>query len=48
MAFAMSISKNTLGRAKSDLRNEGKIKSWSVGFKPKKWYMSLTALDEVG
>lgn len=42
-AEAMSISEGTLNRAKSDLKKEGKIKSWSEGFNPKKWYISLIA-----
>ncbi len=42
-AEAMSISERTLERAKSDLKKEGKIKSWSTGFNPKKWYVSLIA-----
>ncbi|SHO46808.1 AAA domain-containing protein [Anaerocolumna xylanovorans DSM 12503] len=46
LAQAMNISKNTLGRAKSDLRNEGKVKSWSRGFNPKKWYIALIATDK--
>jgi RecA-family ATPase len=48
LAQVMSISKNTLGRAKSDLRNEGKIKSWSRGFNPKKWYIALTDTEKMG
>jgi RecA-family ATPase len=46
LAQVMNISKNTLGRAKSDLRNEGKVKSWSRGFNPKKWYIALIATDK--
>jgi len=40
-AAAMGISERTLGRAKTDLKNEGKIKTWSIGFNPKKYYISL-------
>ena len=43
MAKAMSISKNTLARSKAELKKEGKIKTWAIGFKPKKWYIALTA-----
>lgn len=43
-AEVMSISEGTLNRAKSDLRKEGKIKSWSEGYgNTKKWYVSLIA-----
>ncbi len=41
MARVESISKNALKDAKTELRKEGRIKSWSLGFKPKKWFMRL-------
>ena len=47
MASAMSISKTTLKRAKADLKQQGKIKMWSVGFNPKQWFISLTAINEM-
>ena len=43
MAAVMGIGKATLGRAKTELKKEGKIKTWSIGFNPKKYYTSLTA-----
>ena len=42
MAAAMSIGKGTLKRAKTQLRQDGKIKTWSVGFNPKRFMISLT------
>lgn len=48
MAAAMSISKTTLKRAKSDLKREGTIKTWSIGYgETKKFYISLIATDEM-
>lgn len=46
MAAAMSISKNALKNAKSNLKKEDKIKTWSVGFNPKRYYISLIATDK--
>lgn len=43
MAEAMSISKNALKNAKAELKKSGKIKTWSIGFNPKKYITSLTA-----
>lgn len=41
-AAAMSISERTLSRAKTDLKNEGKIKTWSKGYgENKKFFCSL-------
>lgn len=48
MAAAMGTGKNTLGRAKTELKQEGKIKMWSRGFNPKIWYISLMQCKEVG
>lgn len=49
MASVMGISKNTLGRAKTELRQENKIKTWSRGSgKEKKWFISLTQCENVG
>lgn len=48
MASVTGISKNTLGRAKTELKQENKIKMWSRGFNPKKWYMSLIQCEDVG
>lgn len=42
MAAAMSISKATLRRAKEDLKREGKIRTWSVGFNPKIFFISIS------
>lgn len=47
MASVSGISKNTLGRAKTELRQEGKIKTWARGFKPKIWYISLIQCEDV-
>ena len=41
MAKAMSISANSLKNAKAELKKDGKIKTWSLGFNPKKYYISL-------
>ena len=43
MAAAMSISKNALKNAKTDLKRDGKIKTWSIGFNPKRYFISLIA-----
>lgn len=46
MAAAMSIGTGTLKRAKADLKREGKIRTWSIGYGPeKKFYIRL--LDQV-
>lgn len=46
MANTMSISKNALKNAKTELRNEKKIKTWSVGYGgEKKFFIRL--LDDV-
>ena len=38
----MSISKNAIKNVKADLKREGKIKTWSVGYgQDKKYYTSL-------
>lgn len=40
---AMGISRNTLSRAKTELRQEGKIKTWSIGYgKEKKFFCRLS------
>ena len=45
MAKAMSISANAMKNAKTDLRKEGKIKTWSIGYgQSKKYFIRL--LDE--
>lgn len=42
MAKAMSISTNAMKNAKADLRKEGKIKTWSVGYgQNKKYFIRL-------
>jgi RecA-family ATPase len=43
MAKAMSISANAMKNAKADLKKNGKIKTWSIGFNPKKYFISLIA-----
>lgn len=49
MAAVMGISKNTLGRAKTELKQENKIKMWSRGNrKEKKWFTSLIRCEDVG
>lgn len=49
MASVMGISRNTLGRAKTELKQEKKIKMWSRGSrKEKKWFASLTQCEDVG
>ncbi len=45
-AAAMGISKNALKNAKADLKKTGKIKTWSIGFSPKKFFISLIATGE--
>ena len=47
MAKALGISQTTLRRAKEELRKENKAKTFSRGFKPKKWFMSLIQYEEV-
>ena len=42
MAAATGITKNALKNAKSELRQDKRIKTWSQGFKPKKYLISLT------
>lgn len=46
MAAAMSISKNAMKNAKSELKQEGRIKTWSIGFNPKKFFISLIATEK--
>ncbi len=46
MAAAMSISKNALKNAKTDLKRDGKIKTWSIGFNPKRYFISLIAMGK--
>ncbi len=42
MALAMGITKNALKNAKTDLRTERKIKTWSIGYgESKKYFISL-------
>lgn len=42
MARIESISKNSMKDAKSELRKDGKIKTWSLGYgKEKKWFIRL-------
>lgn len=47
MAKAMSIGSGTLKRAKTELKRDNKIKMTSRGFNPKRWYVSLTASNEM-
>lgn len=47
MAKAQGISANALKNAKSDLRNDKKIRTWSTGFSPKTYYISLIATEKV-
>lgn len=46
LATAMSISKNAMKNAKADLKKENIIRTWSMGFNPKKWYISLTSTEK--
>lgn len=49
MAAALGVSKNTLGRAKTELKQQNKIKMWSRGSrKEKKWFASLIQCEDVG
>ncbi len=48
MAAAMSISKSTLKRAKSELSKEKKIHTWSIGFNPKRFFISLIDSEKMG
>lgn len=41
MAKVMGISTNALKNAKSELRTEGKTKTWSIGFNPKRYFIRL-------
>lgn len=42
MAAAMSISRNALKNAKTDLKRDGKIKTWSIGYgQSKKYFICL-------
>lgn len=46
LAKAEGISKNALKDAKAALRKEGITRTWSVGFKPKKFYIILKATEK--
>lgn len=46
MAEAMGISKNAIKNAKTDLKTEKKVRTWSIGFNPKKYFISLIASGE--
>lgn len=47
MAVAMSISKNAMKNAKTDLKREGKTKTWSIGYgETKKFFIALTATEK--
>ncbi len=42
MAKVMNISKNSLKNAKADLKHDGKIKTWSIGYgESKKYFIRL-------
>ncbi|MDO5808459.1 MAG: AAA family ATPase [Lachnospiraceae bacterium] len=45
MAKAMGIGSGTLKRAKAELRKDGKVKTRSIGFNPKTYYISLIASE---
>lgn len=47
LAMAMGITKNALKNAKSDLRKDGLIKTWSTGYgSSKKFYICLTDTEK--
>lgn len=46
LAKDSGISEYSLRNAKAELRQEGQIHIWAVGFKPKKWLISLKASTE--
>lgn len=45
LAKAVGISSNALKNAKSELSMEKKTHTWSIGFKPKKWYIALKDIE---
>lgn len=47
MAKAMSVSANALKNAKADLKKDGKIRTWSLGFNPKKYFIALIDTSKV-
>lgn len=46
LAKAVGISNNALKNAKSALSGEKKIHTWSVGFNPKKYFITLTDISK--
>lgn len=46
LAKASGISENALKNAKTALKKENVIRTWSVGFNPKKYLISLTASEK--
>ena len=46
LAKVEGISKNALKEAKADLKRDAAIHTWSVGFKPKKFFISLKATEK--
>lgn len=46
LSKALGISEHSVKDAKTSLKKEGSIRIWSVGFKPKKYYISLTDLNK--
>ena len=47
-AKAMGIKEKTLRRAKEDLKKDERIKIFSQGFRPKKWYAVRISPDDKG
>ena len=47
LATANSISKNALKDAKAALKKEGVTRVWSVGFKPKRFLISLKDPEKI-
>ena len=46
LAKIEGISKNALKEAKAELKRDASIHTWSVGFKPKKFFISLKATEK--
>lgn len=47
LAAVSGISKNSLKEAKAALNKEGITHTWSIGFNPKKYFMSLKATEKI-
>ncbi|MBQ8188547.1 MAG: AAA family ATPase [Lachnospiraceae bacterium] len=47
LAKAEGISKNALKDAKAALRKDNITHTWGIGFNPKKWYITLKAIEKI-